>query len=402
MILLTRSKTQTSRSVGAKLFPIAAALVVTSQLMGCSTIENFVGGDKVDYKTSGEKKSAGLEIPPDLTQLARDPRYQPSSGAVSANAFQAPAAAAPQTSNNVVTTVNVGSSIAASPTGAVADMRIERSGNQRWLSTPLPPEKLWPQLQIFWAERGFVLITDQAEIGVMETEWAENRAKLPQDIIRRTIGRVFDSLYSTAERDKFRTRVERTKSGSEVYISHRGVAEVFSSQQKDSTIWQPRPNDPQLEAEFLQRLMVKLGAKDDQTTLAVASVAPPAAKARVIDGAVEPSLQMDEGFDRAWRRVGLALDRSGFTVEDRDRSQGVYFVRYVDSSSGAKKDEGGLFSRIFSFGKSDNDQSALARYRVMVKADGDRSVVAVSPAQGNNGNPVVSKRIVSLLVDELK
>jgi outer membrane protein assembly factor BamC len=111
---------------------------------------------------------------------------------------------------------------------------------------------------------------------------------------------------------------------------------------------------------------------------------------------------MDEGFDRAWRRVGLALDRSGFTVEDRDRSQGVYFVRYVDSSSGAKKDEGGLFSRIFSFGKSDNDQSALARYRVMVKADGDRSVVAVSPAQGNNGNPVVSKRIVSLLVDELK
>ncbi|MFY7939985.1 MAG: outer membrane protein assembly factor BamC, partial [Burkholderiaceae bacterium] len=222
---------------------------MTSQLMGCSTIENFVGGDKVDYKTSGGKKSAGLEIPPDLTQLARDPRYQPSSGAVSANAFQAPAAVAPQTSTNVVTTVNVGSGTAASPTGAVADMRIERSGNQRWLSTPLPPEKLWPQLQIFWAERGFVLITDQAEFGVMETEWAENRAKLPQDIIRQTIGKVFDSLYSTGERDKFRTRVERTKTGSEVYISHRGVAEVFSSQQKDSTIWQPRPNDPQLEAE---------------------------------------------------------------------------------------------------------------------------------------------------------
>ncbi|XVJ70178.1 MAG: outer membrane protein assembly factor BamC [Rhizobacter sp.] len=382
----------------AKLFPIAAALAVTSQLVGCSSIENFVGGDKVDYKTSGGKKSAGLEIPPDLTQLARDPRYQPSSGAVSANAFQAPTAGT-QTSNNVATTVNVGSGTSSSPAMAVADMRIERSGNQRWLTTPLPPEKLWPQLQTFWAERGFVLITDQAEFGVMETEWAENRAKLPQDIIRQTIGRVFDSLYSTGERDKFRTRVERTPTGTEVYISHRGLVEVFGNPQKDSTVWQPRPADPQLEAEFLQRLMVKLGAKEDVAKLAVTTATPTPAKARAIEGVSTPSLQMDEGFDRAWRRVGLALDRSGFTVEDRDRSQGTYFVRYVDPS-GRKKDEPGLLSRIFS--KTGNDQTALSRYRVTVKADGERSVVAVLPAQGNDSTGEVGKRIVGLLVDELK
>jgi outer membrane protein assembly factor BamC len=400
VILSTRSKIRTSRSVRAKLVPIAATLAVASQLVGCSTIENFVGGDKVDYKTSGGKKSAGLEIPPDLTQLARDPRYQPSAGVVSANAFQAPAAVA-QTSSGVVTTVNVGSGTSASPATAVADMRIERSGNQRWLSTPLPAEMLWPQLQTFWAERGFVLITDQAEFGVMETEWAENRAKLPQDIIRQTIGRVFDSLYSTGERDKFRTRVERTPTGTEVYISHRGLAEVFSNQQKDSTIWQPRPADHQLEAEFLQRLMVKLGAKEEQAKLAVATGTTPLAKARAIEGASTPSLQMDEGFDRAWRRVGLALDRSGFTVEDRDRSQGTYFVRYVDPSAG-KKDEPGLLTRIFSFGKTDSDKTALSRYRVTVKADGERSVVAVLRPQGNDSTGDVGKRIVGFLVDELK
>ncbi len=400
MILSTRSKKHTGRDVRAKLLPIAAALAVASQLMGCSTIENLVGGDKVDYKTSGGKKSAGLEIPPDLTQLARDPRYQPSSGAVSANAFQAPAAVA-QPSSNVVATVNVGAGTTASPAMAVTDMRIERSGNQRWLSTPLPAEKLWPQLQTFWAERGFVLITDQAEFGVMETEWAENRAKLPQDVIRQTIGRVFDSLYSTGERDKFRTRVERTPTGTEVFISHRGLVEVFSNTQKDSTIWQPRPADPQLEAEFLQRLMVKLGAKEEQAKVAVTTGTTPLAKARAIEGAGTPSLQMDEGFDRAWRRVGLALDRSGFTVEDRDRSQGTYFVRYVDPSA-KKKDEPGLLSRVFSFGKTDNDKTTLSRYRVTVKADGDRSVVAVLPAQGNDSTGDVGKRIVGFLVDELK
>jgi outer membrane protein assembly factor BamC len=402
VILSTQSKTHTKHFVKSKLLPIAAALALGSQLMGCSTVENFVGGDKVDYKTGGGKKNAGLEIPPDLTQLTRDPRYQPSSGGVSANAFQAPATTA-QTSNSVPATVNVGASGAsASPAMTTPDMRIERSGNERWLSTPLPPEKLWPQLQNFWAERGFVLVTDQAEFGVMETEWAENRAKLPQDIIRQTIGRVFDSLYSTGERDKFRTRVERTSTGTEVYISHRGLVEVFSNQQKDTTVWQPRPADPQLEAEFLQRLMVKLGAKEDVAKLAATTTdTSSVAKARAIEGGSTPSLQMDEGFDRAWRRVGLALDRSGFTVEDRDRSQGTYFVRYVDTST-TKKDESGLLSRIFSFGKADKDKAALSRYRVTVKADGEQTVVAVLPAQGNDSTGDVGKRIVGFLVDELK
>lgn len=400
MILPSRSKKQSKPSLRSRVLPATVAALLASQLIGCSTIENFVGGDKVDYKTAGAKKSAGLDIPPDLTQLARDPRYQPASGTVSASALQAPATAAPNNAN-VMTTVNVGAgSASASPT-TLPDMRIERSGNQRWLSTSLPPEKLWPQLQTFWAERGFVLITDQADLGLMETEWAENRAKLPQDVIRQTIGRVFDSVYSTGERDKFRTRVERTATGTEVYISHRGLVEVYSNQQKDSTVWQPRPTDVQLEAEFLQRLMVKLGAKEEQAKVAVASAPAPLAKARELEGTATPSLQLDDSFDRAWRRVGLALDRSGFTVEDRDRSQGTYFVRYVDSSA-RKKDEPGLLSRIFSFGKSDNNQSALARYRVTVKADGERSTVAVLPAQGNASTGDVGKRIVGLLVDELK
>jgi outer membrane protein assembly factor BamC len=372
------------------------AVALATQLVGCSAISDFVGGDKIDYRTTGGKKGPGLEVPPDLTQLARDPRYQPQSGTVSASTFQtAPAA---------TVTGSAAASILGTPAlvapAAVGELAIERSGNQRWLSTSLPPEKLWPQLQAFWTERGFNLVTDQAEVGVMETEWAENRAKLPQDIIRQTIGRVFDSLYSTGERDKFRTRVERTAKGTEVYISHRGLVEVYSSTQKDSTMWQPRPADPQLEAEFLQRLMIKLGAKDETAKAAAAQAPVQAQRARVIEGAAAASLQMDDGFDRAWRRVGLSLDRAGFTVEDRDRSQGIYFVRYVDPAHD-KKEEPGFFSRIFSFGKSD-EASNLARYRVSLKSEGESTTVSVLSAQGANNTGDVGKRIVNLLVDDLK
>ena len=375
------------RPSSAGLVPLVLALA----LAGCSSLENLMSGDKIDYRTTGTKTN-GLEVPPDLTQLARDSRYAQPSGSVSASTFQAPqpANAAP-----------VAQSVAPQTLGAV---RFERSGNQRWLATSMAPEQLWPQLQSFWADRGFKLVVNQADAGVMETEWAENRAKLPQDIIRNTVGRVFDSLYSTGERDKFRTRVERGPNGTEVYITHRGMVEVYSNQLKDQTVWQPREADPQLEAELLSRLMVKLGAKDEAAKSVVASAAtvPSAApRARVLASAGASGLQVDDSFERAWRRVGLALDRSGFTVEDRDRSQGVYFIRYVDPAT-AGRDEPGFLSKLFSFGSKNPNEGGPTRYRVVVKGDATASTVTVQNGQGAPENGEAGQRIVKLLVEDLK
>jgi outer membrane protein assembly factor BamC len=280
--------------------------------------------------------------------------------------------------------------------------RIERLGNERWLSTTLTPDALYPQLRAFWKDNGFNLVQDRPEAGVLETDWAENRAKLPQDFIRSAVGRVLDSAYSTGELDKFTTRVERTATGSDVFISHRGMAEVYVGQRNDSTVWQPRPSDPQLEAAFLARLMVKLGAKEEQarTTVAVATTTPSApARARLVEGQPTPTLQLDDTFDRAWRRVGIALDRSGFTVEDRDRAQGLYFVRYVDPAS-AGREEPNFFSKIFSRKKT--DPAALAKYRVKVNTQGTSTMVAVLDSQGKPETGEAGTRIVNLLLEDLR
>ena len=276
-----------------------------------------------------------------------------------------------------------------------------RAGNQRWLKTSLKPEQLWPLLRAFWQERGFTVTTDSAEVGVMETDWAENRSKLPQDGIRRMLGGVLNSLYDTGERDRFRTRVERAADGIEVYITHRGMEEVLQGQAKDQTTWRPRAADPQLEAEMLARLMLKLGAKEETARTSVVATAPAAApaRARVLAGQPGAALEVDEAFDRAWRRVGVTLDRSGFTVEDRDRNAGLYFVRYVDPKLAAK-DEPGFFSRLF--GGGDKAPAALGRYRINVKAVGDKSQVNVLDSQGAADKGEVAQRIVSLLVDDLK
>jgi outer membrane protein assembly factor BamC len=369
---------------------LAAALVA-----GCSTVDGFLGGDKLDYRSQAGKTNP-LEVPPDLTQLAREGRYQPqASGTVSASALQAGTPAPAPTAATAVAPASL------------SNVSMQRDGQQRWLKLPLAPDVLWPQLRTFWEERGFTVVVDNAQAGVMETDWAENRAKIPSDFIRNTVGRVLDSLYSTGERDKFRTRVERAADGgSEVYISHRRMEEVFVSPQQDRTMWTARAADPQLEAEFLSRLMVKLGVREE-TARATVAAAPAAAagttgipRARLVAGAA--ALQVDEGFDRAWRRVGLALDRSGFTVEDRDRAGGLYYVRYADPRrAGSSSDEPGFLARLFNFGRSD-DAAAPGRYRVALKSEGERTTVSVQNPQGAPENGEIGQRIIGLLVEDLK
>jgi len=362
------------------------ALSLALSLAGCSSFENLMSGDKVDYRGSAQK-TAPLEVPPDLSQLAREGRYQPQTGVVSASTLRQPNAPQQAAAAAVVAP------------NAVADMRIERQGNSRWLVTGMQPEALYPLVRSFWQERGFSLAVDNPEIGLMETDWAENRANIRQDILRRTLGRVIENLYSTPERDRFRTRIERTANGSEVFISHRGMQEIYTSELKDATVWQPRPSDPELEIEFLSRLMVKLGAKEDtaRTTVAAAPAAP--AKARVATVPATAAMEIDEGFDRAWRQVGLALDRSGFTVEDRDRSAGIYFVRYIDPKQ-ANKDEPNFFSKLF--GGGDKDTARPQRVRVLVKATGAKTQVTVQTADGNPDNSLQARTIVGKLIDELK
>ena len=379
-----------------------AAVAALLLLGGCTTLGN-VFGDKNDYRTKAAKTQP-LEVPPDLSQLARDGRYRaPTGGAVTASGTAAAAAAA-----------GPGATVAGVPPTApdrIGDIRVERQGNQRWLVVPATPEQLWPRLREFWQERGFTLAADDPTTGVMETNWAENRAKIPQDFIRGTIGRLFDFAYSSSERDRFRTRVERTPAGTEVTISHRGMEEIYTSAQRDNTAWRPRANDPQLEAEMLTRLMVRLGAPEARATAAVASapevaprarpVTPPAAGAAPAAAAARSatSLEIEDNFDRAWRRVGLALDRSSFTIEDRDRAAGLYFVRWVDPKT-LPKEQGSFLGWIFG-----EKGGTPVRVRVLVKAvegQANRSIVSVQNAQGAAETGDVARSIVEALARELR
>ncbi len=357
------------------------ALGTALALAGCSALES----DKVDYRSSSAVRAPSLVVPPDLTQLSKDTRYTVVDGAVSASGYKAGQVAA------------IKAPVAAT---ALGEVRIERAGNQRWLVVKRPADQLWEPVKDFWLESGFLLAMDQSNLGIMETDWAENRAKIPQDAIRNSLGKLFDSFYSTAERDKFRTRLESNAAGeTEIYISHRGVSEVYTKERSDQTVWQPRASDPELEAEFLRRLMVKLGSTPEQAKTLVESGG--SAKSVATLGTVNshPVVQIAEGFDRAWRRVGLALDRTGFTVEDRDRKQGIYFVRYVAADAGTNT-EPGFFGKLF--GGSSAKSAEATKFQIAVKSQGEATVVSVLDSKGAPELSASAQRITKVIADDMK
>ena len=370
-------------------------LVVAAALAVLSACASDTG---IDYKKAGTLPP--LEVPPDLTSPARDNRYViPESGRSSAtlSGYQAERRDQP---------VRIAGTPALLP--EVERMRIERAGTQRWLVVQEPPEKLWPVVKDFWQESGFLIKMENAEAGVMETDWAESRAQVPDGTVRNLLGRVFDQLRSTSERDKYRTRLDRAPDGqgTEIYISHRGMEELYTTREPTGdtpgqTAWQPRAPDPELEAEFLRRLMVRLGAKEERAKQLIASATPQQRADIVKSNDGTERLQVHEPFDRAWRRVGLALDRVGFTVEDRDRQKGLYFVRYADPEAEMGGNEKGLFGRISDWFSNDSKVKA-AQYRVQVTSETNSSQVYVLNKDGSAERSKTAQRILTLLHEQLK
>ena len=363
------------------------AILLALVLAACSSL--VPDSKKVDYK-SASRRAPSLELPPDLTQTTRDDRFAvpDSSGKGRATFSEYSAERTPeqaQSSSGILPEIE--------------NLRLQRSGNQRWLVAQIPSDRLWDSVKDFWQELGFIISIESPEIGIMETDWAENRAAIPDDIIRKTIGRLFETLYSTGVRDKFRTRLEpgETSGTMEVFISQRRIEEVYTSASKDSTRWQPAPPDPELEAEMLRRLMIRLGSDEQRAEAAIAASARVDDRARLISGSDGNLLEVDERFDRAWRRVGLALDRVGFTVEDRDRSRGLYFVRYVDPDDTQSAKDRNWFSRLFSGKKTTPTQ-----YHIYLRAEGDVTRVQTLTTEGNLDPSESAQKILALLLEQLR
>jgi outer membrane protein assembly factor BamC len=378
------------------LFRVMALTCLVVMVTACSTADSLLPDRRPDYRQS--KVLSPLEVPPDLTASTIDdtlvvPELNPTSSA----SFSDYASERPGGSQ-------IAKSEAVLPDQA--GMHMERDGNRRWLVVEQDPARLWPRVREFWTTNGFILKKDDPRIGIMETDWIENRADIPKDGIRAVLGKALDFAYSAPTRDRFRVRLEPGSGATEIYLTHYGVEEVgqggVGQRQSETIKWQPRPADPELEAEMLRRLMIYLGASEKRAETQLAKAAnPQTPKVRLQDAADgQKTLVIDENYARAWRLVGLALDGSNFVVEDQNRGQGLYVVEYNDPLV-ERKESKGLFSGL-AFWRKDSPSPPGMRYRVRLAGQGSQTLVVVQNAQGQPDNSPTAQLILKSLLDVIK
>lgn len=376
-----------------------AAVGVVTTLVGCSSLGIDLGSEKVKYETSNSR--APLEVPPDLSAIDHSDRYSVPTRPqiVSANAEAAKLQLAAQQRGD--------SPVDVLPVTQMAT--VENDGTTRFVHVKAAPDKVWPLLQDFWAKVGLAVKQQNAKTGTIQTEWAENKANLPHDIIRKTVGTLLDVVYDTGTRDQYRARMERTDNDeTNIYVTHRQMVEVLKGRQEDSTIWQPGPSDPELEAVMLTRLAQELELEfnpqakpvEQQQLDAMAAVKyTPKSEIESDAQGVAQAVRIDEPFDRAWRRVGVALDRAGFEVTDTDRSRGLFMVRYLDPDYEKQKiSEQGFFSNLFGSTKAVEPVD----YQIRLMPDGEQTRVNVLGQDGRADQTGVAPRIVTLIGEQTR
>lgn len=365
---------------------LAAGLSLTL-LSGCSALNEFMGKEEsVDYKST--VTGDPLSIPPDLTQANRDARFQSplsGQGGLSYSQYAQAQEAQPavgKAQSNVLPEQD--------------GIQVMRDGDLRWLVVDKAAEEVYPHILDFWTNQGFTLHSEDPRAGVMLTDWAENRAKIPDSWIRSLLGSVVDQVFDSGERERFRTRLERVNGKTEIYISHQHMYETPTTDGA-AFKWVHGKEDPGLNAVMLARLMVFLGTDLEQAQAQVAQAEATKddtpALIQVQDDASQRQLVLNEGFDRAWRRVGVGIDSAGFSVEDRDRSTGEYYIRYLDADSGEKIEQPNIISRLF---RARNTAEAQ-RLRISVRAQGNSSVVRVLDENGQVLNTPTAGRIINVL-----
>jgi outer membrane protein assembly factor BamC len=373
---------------------VLVVAIPVAMLAGCSAISDSLRNtSKIDYKSAS--KGPNLEVPPDLVTPKADAAFTVPAGPSAGTTYSAYSRTRAATTDGA----SGGSTEVLPQVGAA---RIVREGNQRWLVVDLPPAQVWPVVRDFWVESGFELMLDNPETGIMETDWKEQRP--PTDSwLRNKLASVLGSAYSSGIREKFRARLEVAGKGTDVFVSQRGMTEKLVGVQADSTMWTMNPPSPEIEAEYLQRLLLRFLPQQVKAREAAALetvVLPSRSKLIDVDG--RSVVQLPDTFDRSWRQVGLALDRSGFTVEDRDRSNGIYFIRYVDTNQADNKP--GLFDRVFGTGAKKNLSGK--KFRVTVGADSAGSRVGVLDENGalpaTDADKRLATQIVTVLNDQLR
>lgn len=348
--------------------PFLVALALS--LVGCESFNIFGGDDPA------EKRAERLQLPPDLSDTEFSNQLEiPGDNAKTYSAYAAGASDA----------------LGGDPASAV---RVRRAAGQRWLEIDAAPSQVWRWVKDYLELNSIDLVREAPRLGIMQTEWLTYGTPVPASVFAPTVKQPGDAQVA----DQYMIRLERgvDGDGTEVYVAHRRIAR----QDPSVDYWEGRDADPFFEAELLRGLMIYVGVQERTATQRVAAAEARESQARLTradDGTVQ--LLLEDRIYTAWRRVGLALDRVGFAVEDRDRAAGRYYIRYDRNAESGPKEKN--FFEWIAFWRDDPD--SLQVYAVSLAQSGDnQTLVQVTGEDGGAVEAEVAERILALIQEQLR
>ncbi|MGH8813064.1 MAG: outer membrane protein assembly factor BamC [Advenella sp.] len=367
-------------------FLAVSGLLSLTLLAGCNVMDEVMGDtEQVDYKST--VRGDPLSLPPDLSASQINPAYKPPGGYASANEY-----------NKAVAQANRNAASGASVLPETAGLKIQSSGANRWLEVSQEAGRVYPKLIDFWVDSGFTINRDNPQAGLIETDWAENRAKIPGNLLNRALGAIINMVEDSGERERFRTRLERSNGKTLVFISHERMVETPMDRDGTSFKWLPAKEDPGLNAAMLSRLMVFLGATKQQAEAQVRqTAAAAAAPTHPVVMADVAALPLQVGQSQAYTQVGAAINSAGFTVDNRDPQAGTYTVRYLDTDTGEKRQSSNFISRLW----GDKGNLTPLPYTIAVTSEANQSVVTVRNEQGQADNSATARRILTVLAERM-
>jgi outer membrane protein assembly factor BamC len=364
-------------------------------LSGCSSVGEVVTDKKTEYRNQ-RQMTEDLEIPPDLSRSGINDAMTIPGVSTSYSEF------AERREGGSLNSVKLAGN---QVLPGVEGIKVMRDGDQHWLLIDSPADEVWPLAVEFWRQAGLLLVEQDPTVGIMQTDWLESRADIKQGFLTELFRKAFDSVYSSATRDQFRVRIEPGEQAgtTELYLTHRGMEEHLKENpggDSDTTFWTPRPSEPGIEVEMLRRMMIFMGAEQQATERMLAQPQQRKMRSQMVKRDGYAALRINEGFARAWRLVGMALDRVGFAVEDRNRSEGIYFVRYNDPDKAAGQEKG-FFSKL-AFWTDDEQIDTNNQYRVRLDQQAEVTLVSVENEAGQPESSTTSQRILTLLHEQIR
>jgi outer membrane protein assembly factor BamC len=371
-------------------------------LLACNSsslkLDDYLPDQRLDYKRQREA-TENLELPPNLTSATFDDALDipPPAGVATYSGYI----------HNKTQNQQEGSPTNTSVLPNRDGIELVRSGERRWLVTTIPPTRIWERLIAFWRQQGILLVEQNPAIGVMKTDWIENRAEIRNDIVTRMIRKVVDGLYSTSTRDQYQLRIDKgVRAGTtEIYLTHRAMEErlLRNTLGEDMrSVWEPAPSDPEKEAIMLRRLMLFLGASQAPveqlaSKQLTASSTMPGVR-RLADGS---GFSLAASSSHAWQQIALALDRAGFAVVDRNRDAGFFEIRY-ENSDAEIANRSGLLGKLAFWKKRETADTALATYQVQLEAiTPTETTVRVRSQSESEAAKDATHRILNLISEQL-